>query len=285
MKKTPIVLVALVALAAALAGACSPKANDPADVEAVKATVEAFGKAMNAGDPAAMTAAMTDKTVYADNHFPVAVGAGAVKAMYTAVSSQFSSQFEVPVEDVRVAGDLAVARGSWTITMTPKAPGLAPIKDRGTWMLTASRQADGSWKWDAVVPNSDQPLPGATAEGADEQAIAAIENSFGEVMSKADVAAAERVLASEWTENSDGAVTTRAQVLGAMKSGAVKLESATVRDLRIAVFGDAAVATMIMEVKGSFMGKPFPAAQRGTDFFVKRDGRWQIVNTQNTVVQ
>jgi hypothetical protein len=33
------------------------------------------------------------------------------------------------------------------------------------------------------------------------------------------------------------------------------------------------------------MGKPFPGVQRGTDFFVKRDGRWQIVNTQNTAVQ
>ena len=39
---------------------------------------------------------------------------------------------------------LAVARGTWTMTMTPKTPGLAPIKDRGSWMLTASRQADGS---------------------------------------------------------------------------------------------------------------------------------------------
>jgi ketosteroid isomerase-like protein len=223
--------------------------------------------------------------VYADNHFPVAVGAEAVKAMYTAVTSQFSTEFQVPVDEVRVAGDLAVARGTWTITMTPKAPGLAPIKDRGSWMLTASRHADGSWKWDAVVPNSDQALPGATSDGAAEQAIATIENSFGEVMTKGDVAAAEQVLANEWVEHSNGGVTTRAQVLGAMKSGAVKVESATVRDLRIAVFGDAAVATMTMEVKGSFMGKPFPGVQRGTDFFVKRDGRWQIVNTQNTAVQ
>ena len=156
---------------------------------------------------------------------------------------------------------------------------------RGTWMLTASRQADGSWTWDAVVPNSDQTLPGSTADGADEQAIAAIENSFGEVMTKGDVAAVEKVLANEWVEHSNGEVTTRAQVLGAMKSGAVKVESATVRDLRIAVFGDAAVATMIMEVKGRFMGKPFPGVQRGTDFFVRRDSRWQIVNTQNTIVQ
>lgn len=285
MKKTPIALVVPVALVAALAGACSPKVNDPADIEAVKASVEAFGKAMNAGDPAAMAAAMTDSTVYADNHFPVAVGAGAVKAMYTAVTSQFSTEFQVPVDEVRVAGDLAVARGTWAITMTPKAPGLAPIKDRGSWMLTASRQSDGSWKWDAVVPNSDQALPGASADGAAEQAIAAIENSFGEVMTKRDVAAVEQVLASEWVEHSNGAVTTRAQVVAALESGAVKVESAAVRDLRIAVFGDAAVATMIMEVKGSFMGKPFPPVQQGTDFFVKRDGRWQIVNTQNAAVQ
>jgi hypothetical protein len=32
------------------------------------------------------------------------------------------------------------------------------------------------------------------------------------------------------------------------------------------------------------MGKPVPPVSRSTDFFVKRDGRWQAVSTQNTTV-
>ena len=282
MKKTPIVLVAL---AAALAAACAPKVNDPADIEAVKQTVEAFGKAFNAGDAAGMAAMMTEKTVYADNHFPVAVGAEAVKAVYAAVGSQFTSEFQVPVDEVRVAGDLAVARGTWTITMTPKAQGMASVKDRGSWMLTASRQADGSWKWDAVVPNSDQPLPGATADGADAAAIARIEQDWAAAMVKGDMAVLEQHLAKEWTLTEDGQTTTRAQALGALKNGAYKVESATLRDLQVHVLGDAAVATMTVETKGTVMGKPVPPVSRSTDFFVKRDGAWQCVSTQNVAVK
>jgi ketosteroid isomerase-like protein len=56
-------------------------------------------------------------------------------------------------------------------------------------------------------------------------------------------------------------------------------------DLSVHVFGDAAVATMTAKLKGTFMGKPVPPSQRSTDFFVKRDGRWQAVSTQNTTIK
>jgi hypothetical protein len=33
------------------------------------------------------------------------------------------------------------------------------------------------------------------------------------------------------------------------------------------------------------MGKPVPPLSRSTDFFVKRDGQWQAVSTQNTAIK
>ena len=57
------------------------------------------------------------------------------------------------------------------------------------------------------------------------------------------------------------------------------------RDISVHVFGDAAIATMTADVKGTFMGKAMPSLQRGTDFFVKRDGRWQAISTQNTTIK
>jgi ketosteroid isomerase-like protein len=277
----PLVLM----LSALIVSACAPKVNDPADVQAVTQTVEAFAKAMNAGDADGLVAMMTDKTIYADNHFPVAVGKTAVQPMYAAQFSQFNAEFEAPVDEVRVAGDMAVSRGNWKIKLTPKAAGLAPITDSGSWMALSSRQADGSWKWEWLVPNSNQPLPGGTADGADERAIAQIEQDWAAAMVKGDLAALERGLAKEWTLTEDGQTTTRAQALAAFKSGAYKVESATVRDLRVFVFGDAAIATMVVETKGTFMGKPVPPSSRSTDFFVKRDGQWQAVSTQNTAIK
>ena len=277
--KKHLSMVVVLALSAALAAACSPKVNDPADVQAVRTLVEDFGKAMNAGDPAAMTAVMTDKTIYADNHFPVAVGAEAVKAMYTAITSQFTAEFQVPVDDVRVTGDTAVARGTWTITLTPKAPGMAPIKDRGNWMSTASRQADGSWKWDAVVPNSDQPLPGATADGADEQSLVQIERDWAVASAANDAAALDKLTTDDWVNNSNGQIITKKQLLADIRSGASKVSSAEASDLRVFVVGDTATVHGVWTQKSSLRGKDTSAMERFVDTFVKRDGRWLAAAT------
>jgi ketosteroid isomerase-like protein len=57
------------------------------------------------------------------------------------------------------------------------------------------------------------------------------------------------------------------------------------RDLRAHVFGDAAVVSMVAESQGTYKGKPFSENSRGIDFFAKRDGRWQVVNSQMTTIK
>jgi uncharacterized protein (TIGR02246 family) len=275
--KKPLATLFVIPLAAL--AACAPKVNDPADIQAVTQTVEAFGKAMNAGDPDGIVAAMTEKTIYADNHFPVAVGAAAVKATYTAITGQFTTAFQVPVEEVRVAGDTAVARGTWTITMTPKTPGMAPITDRGNWVLTASRQADGSWKWDAVVPNSDQPLPGATADGADEQALIQIERDWAASSAANDAAALDKLTTADYVNNSDGQVMTKKQILANIKSGASKVSAAEPSDVRAFVVGDMATVYGAWTEKSSLNGKDTSGTYRFVDTFVRRDGRWLAAAT------
>jgi uncharacterized protein (TIGR02246 family) len=275
-----LLVLALVPLAA-----CAPKANDPADIQAVKQTVEAFAKAMNAGDAEGLVAMMSDQTIFADNHFPVAVGKAAVQRMYTAQFSMFDTEFQAPVDEVRVAGDMAVARGTWTIKLTPRTEGMAPITDTGSWMALSSRQADGSWKWDWIVPNSNQPMPGMTADGAEEQALFQIEREWADAMVKRDTANVEKYIGKEWMFTYDGQVTPRAQFLADLKSGAYKFESLVMRDVSVRVFGDVAIVTMIGDMKGTYKGTDISSSARGTDFFVKRDGRWQCVSTQNTTIK
>ena len=268
-----------------LTSACAPKVNDPADIQAVTQTVEAYGRAVNAGDAEGTVAMMTDTTIYADTHYPIAVGKAAVQAMSAAQYSQFTSDFQVPVEEVRVTGDHAVARGTWRITLTPKVEGLAPINDRGSWMLMASRQADGSWKWDAVVPNSDLPMPGTTADGADERALLQIERDWSAAMVARDVAGLDKFLGKEWTFTNDGQVSSRTQFLSELKRGTYKFESLVMRDASVHVFGDAAMVTMVGDVKGTYKGTDISSSGRGIDFFVKRDGRWQCISTQNATIK
>jgi uncharacterized protein (TIGR02246 family) len=277
----PVILVSVLLLLSA----CAPKVNDPADVQAVTQSVDAYAKAVNARNAAAIVALMTDKAGWYDSHMPALVGKDAIGKMHQGLFDQADVEGTTPVADVRVVGDIAVARGTWRQKLTPKAEGAASVNDSGNWIAVLQRQNDRSWKWDSLVANSDQPMPGTTADGAEEQALMQIERDWAAAMVKRDVAALDRILAKEWAENADGEVMTRAQGLAALKSGAFKLESVNLHDLSVHVFGDVAIATMAVDIKGTFMGKPVPPSQRSTDFFVKRDGRWQAVSTQNITLK
>ena len=187
--------------------------------------------------------------------------------------------------DVRVAGELGVARGTWTVKLTPKSELVAESRDRGSWSGIFQRQADGSWKWESVVVNSDQPLPGSTADGSEEATLLQIEQDWMNALVKSDLATFERFLAKEWVYNSDGQGMSRAQVLADVKSGAYKFESVKIGDFRAFVFGDAAMVTTTATMKGKYKGIDFPSPQRSIDFFVKRDGRWQAISTQNFTIK
>jgi ketosteroid isomerase-like protein len=284
MKKS-LLMVPVLALAALCAPACSPKVNDPADVQAVKDTAPAYDKFANASDAAGLASQFyAANGIRMDPNQPASAGTEAIRAALEKSYAQSSESIRNVIDDVRVAGGFAAAKGTFEGTSTPKAGGTAvPVK--GKFVTLYEKQADGSWKavWD--IYNSDLPAPGATADGADEKAIRQIEEDWAAAMVKGDLAVLESNLAKEWTLTEDGQTTTRAQALAAFKSGAYKLESAVVRDMNVHVVGDAAIATMMVETKGTFMGKPVPAASRSTDFFVKRDGRWQAVSTQNTAIK
>ena len=62
--------------------ACAPKVNDPADVQAVKQTMEAYTKGIVAKDAPASVAMMTDKTAYFEPHMPAMTGKDAVAKLH-----------------------------------------------------------------------------------------------------------------------------------------------------------------------------------------------------------
>ncbi|MCU0250551.1 MAG: DUF4440 domain-containing protein [Vicinamibacterales bacterium] len=282
MKTTSI---ALLALTVACAAACAPKVNDAADVQAIKDTGPAYDKFANASDAAGLASEFySPDGIRMDPNQPASAGTAAIRATLEKSYAQSTENVRNVIDDVRVAGAFAMAKGTFEGTSTPKAGGAAvPVK--GKFVTLYERQANGSWKavWD--IFNSDLPAPGATADGADEQAIMKIERDWAAAMVKGDMSVLESNLAKEWTLTEDGQTTTREQALGAFKSGAYKVESAALRDMSVFVAGDAAIATMVVETKGTMMGKPVPPLSRSTDFFVKRDGRWQAVSTQNTAIK
>jgi ketosteroid isomerase-like protein len=67
------------------------------------------------------------------------------------------------VEDVRVSGDLAVARGIDTGTSTPRSGG-KPVNFNLKWLIVFERQSDGTWKCIYEIWN-DNPVPGTPEKG------------------------------------------------------------------------------------------------------------------------
>jgi len=268
-----------------LASACGPRVNDPADVQAITQLMEGYFKSASAKDPAALQAVLSDQTILFEPHMAPLAGKDAIGKMHQAFMGQFGIDAKGPVAGVRVVGDLAVAHGSYAETITPKDETLAAEKASGHWMAVLERQAGGAWKWVWVMANSDQPMPGMTADRAEERALLDIERGFVAAAKTRDMAFFERVLAKEYTQVVDGKPVDFAAQLAEMKAGRMQVESMELRDMRAHVFGDAALVSMTAEARGTYRGQPLGEKLRGIDFFVKRGGRWQAVYSEMTTIK
>ena len=128
-----------------------------ADYEAeIRALVPSFDAAMNGEDIDAMVSRYHDNAVRMAPNAPAAVGAMAIRELFMQSWETADYTVENQLTDLRIAGNLAMARGTWTSHVVP-ADGSEPYDDEGKWSAVWERQADGSWKtlWD--IWNSDLP--------------------------------------------------------------------------------------------------------------------------------
>ena len=111
-----------------------------------------------------------------------------------------------------------------------------------------------------------------------EQELIEIEKGWGEAYLKKDVALLDRILADDYMQtDSEGNFITRAQDLADLKSGAYVETSGVQDNVKVRVYGDAAVVTGRSTVKAQYKGKDASGQFQWTDTFIRRDGRWQCV--------
>ncbi len=78
----------------------------------------------------------------------------------------------------------------------------------------------------------------------------------------------------------DGRVVSKPELMSAVKTGLIEIESIELDDLKLRLLGDVAVLTGHAEVKASVEKEDYSGSYRGTGIFIKRDGRWQVIGVQ-----
>lgn len=124
-----------------------------ADRAAIQQNRDAFAKGINTKDFA------TPASMYADDGAVLPPNGIAVQGRQAIQKwlGEFPpiSDFKLEPVDVDGRGDIAYARGNYSMTLSP--PGVAPIRDHGKWVEVWRKQADGSWKMRWDIFNSDVP--------------------------------------------------------------------------------------------------------------------------------
>jgi uncharacterized protein (TIGR02246 family) len=131
------------------------------DVAAIRAVDSTFAGAMGAGDPAGVAAIyLPDAHLLPPNQGAVK-GREAIQQFFAGLLGAYQVTIAVSADEIEGRGDLAYARGHYTLEGTPKATGVPPLREEGKFLEVLRRQADGTWRYAADMYSPNLPVPAA----------------------------------------------------------------------------------------------------------------------------
>jgi uncharacterized protein (TIGR02246 family) len=123
------------------------------DLEVIDRVRNAHIAALNTGDAEAWVAQFTDDGVQMPPNAPANVGRTMIRSWSEAFLAQFRLQFALALDEVRVLGEWAFERGSYTISLHPKAGG-PPMQDIGKYITVYQRKPGDTWRMARDIWNS-----------------------------------------------------------------------------------------------------------------------------------
>ena len=154
-----VVSLSLLAFTVACTQAPPPDTHD-ADVQSLKDAEAAWAKAVAAKDFEKGVSYYADDASLLIANAPAINGKDAIrvamKPMYD--DPNFALAFQASRVEVAKSADLGYTQGTYTLTITdPKTK--KPVTDKGKYLTTYKKQADGTWKAVGDMVSSDIPLP------------------------------------------------------------------------------------------------------------------------------
>ena len=135
-------------------------------------------------------------------------------------------------------------------------------------------------------------VPAISASGAqskpalsDQQVLIKLERDWDAAFHRKDVAFIDSVLAEEFVSTyGDGSRGDRAKELKLAAEFNQQVDSSTLDEFVVKVYGDTAVVWFTQHMVGPSKGQRLEVTYRYIDVFVLRDGRWQCIASQSTKV-
>jgi len=109
--------------------------------------------------------------------------------------------------------------------------------------------------------------------------------AYREALAKRDVTTLDDIWADDYTfTNPHGDFLTKKQRLENLRSAHTQIESVGSEDQDVRVYGDTAVITGRVTLKGKYSGKEASGLYRSISVWVNQRGRWRLVANQITLI-
>jgi uncharacterized protein (TIGR02246 family) len=166
-----VALTVSILTGAALLGACNrsssqsrPAADAPTplaatELAAIRATDTAFSSAVASGNAAGVAAIYLPDAHLLSPNAPAVQGRDAIQKFWGGLLGAYQVTIDVTSDEIEGRGDLAYARGHYTLDGTPKAKGTPPLHDQGKFLEILRRRPDGAWHYAVDMYSSDLPVP------------------------------------------------------------------------------------------------------------------------------
>ena len=128
-------------------------------------------------------------------------------------------------------------------------------------------------------------VPSTAATSAEDE-IKSLEETRNQAILHGDVAVLDRMTSDDYTFITlRGEMRTNSDILRGFASGSFHYESREISDLRVRIYGDAAVVTGRSVQKGMENGKDYSGDYRFTRVYVRQQGHWLTMALQTTLIR
>jgi ketosteroid isomerase-like protein len=130
---------------------------------------------------------------------------------------------------------------------------------------------------------SSATVPSSTS-GGDEETIIALERKWAEAIVNRDIATLDEIIAEDFTGTSwTGDTYSKTRAMNDIEFRVFVAESLNLEDVKVTVFGDTAVVSLIQVEKSKYDNFDCSGRYGYNDVWVKRDGRWQAVSSYGRI--